>query len=484
MRTTRKALALVLALALCTALPACGRQSEEDDAQTAVSSQTEQVSADDAEDDADDDDDDDDDDDAPVDVKSVKVKGKDDPSSKDDTSSKSDKTAKSTTEAASTTTATTDKAAASTTTTGKSSSSSKTSSGGTPGNTSGGTSNSASGDTSTAAATEAPTEAPTEAAPAETEPMTDADPEVPAEENVVSGILDLSAGTYEGEGIAIEGSTWVVTGEGTYLVYGEMVGQIEVRTTAKVKLKLNGVTIQDPAGPAILVTDAKKLTLTLVEGTYNYLSDGGDGTLDGCICTNDTLEIKGAGALDVVGTVAHGISSDDDIIIKNGTIKVDAAKSALMANDDITVLGGELTAVGATNGIKSKGTLNISGGTVRAFGGPKDTKSALYAAGPFTLTGGYVYAVGCGATAPDPATSTQCAVNVRYTPSLAAGTSAAVVCDGMQFLSETPGTAYNTLFVSTPDMYEGMTVTAYAADAVCGETTLSGICTALEAAVG
>ena len=477
MRKIRKALALVLALALCTALPACGRQSEEDDAQTAVSSQTEQVSADDADDDEDDDDDDDDD--APVDIKSVKVKGK------DDTSSKSDKSAKSTTEAASTTTAATDKASASTTTTSKSSSNSKTSSGsksgGTSGNTSGGTSNSASGNTSNAAATEAPTEAPTEAAPVETEPMTDADPEVPAEENVVSGILDLSAGTYEGEGIAIEGSTWVVTGEGTYLVYGETVGQIEVRTTAKVKLKLNGVTVQNPAGPAILVSDAKKLTLTLVEGTYNYLSDGGDGTLDGCICTNDTLEIKGAGALDVVGTVAHGISSDDDIVIKNGTINVNAAKSALMANDDISVLGGELTAVGATNGIKSKGTLNISGGTVRAFGGPKDTKSALYAAGPFTITGGYVYAVGCGATDPDPSTSTQCAVNVRYTPSLAAGTSAAVVCDGMQFLSETPGTAYNTLFVSTPDMYEGMTVTAYAADAVCGETTLSGICTTLAA---
>ena len=78
MRKTRKALALVLALALCTALPACGRQSEEDDAQTAVSSQTEQVSAD-AEDDADDEDDDEDD--APVDIKSVKVKGKDDTSS-------------------------------------------------------------------------------------------------------------------------------------------------------------------------------------------------------------------------------------------------------------------------------------------------------------------------------------------------------------------------------------------------------------------
>ena len=205
-----------------------------------------------------------------------------------------------------------------------------------------------------------------------TQTVTEPAPE--GEEKAVSGIIDLGSGKYEGEGITVDGSTIRITGSGTYILSGSRSGMVEVNTTEKVKLKLNGVKISNPDGPAILCTDAKRLTITLIEGTYNELTDGG-GAHDGTITSNDTLEIKGAGTLRVNGNVGHGISSDDDIIIKNGDITVNAAKSGLMANDDITVTGGTLHITGQTNGMKSKGTVHIEGGSMWIIGGPKETKS-------------------------------------------------------------------------------------------------------------
>ncbi len=327
--------------------------------------------------------------------------------------------------------------------------------------------------TSSAAATEAPTQAPTE-------PPTEAATQAP--ENVVSGVINLNNGAvaYEGEGISVNGNVVTITGEGDYVVSGNLPdGMIEINTTLKVKLKLNGVSIVNSSGPAILVTDARRLTITLIEGTSNVLQ-GGSTAFDGAICTNDTLEIKGAGSLHVNGTVEHGISSDDDIVIKNGNIQVDAVKTGMMANDDITFSGGSLRVTGGTNGMKSKGTLNITGGTIWTKGG-KETKSALYSLGAFTLTGGYVYAMGCGATAPEPTFSTQCAAIVTLTPSIAAGGSTEIVSNGVQLFADASPYAYNTVFVSTPEMYDGMPFTVYANGAELGAFTTAGLVTTVTA---
>lgn len=301
-------------------------------------------------------------------------------------------------------------------------------------------------------------------------------------ENVVSGIINLDNGiSYEGEGISVSGNVVTITGEGDYVISGNLPeGMIEINTKLKVKLKLNGVNISNSTGPAIQVTDAKRLTITLIEGTNNSLS-GGSVAYDGAIFTNDTLEIKGAGALTVNGTVEHGISSDDDIVVKNGNIQVNAVKTGMMANDDITVSGGSLQVVGGTNGIKSKGTLNISGGTIWTTGGPKDTKSALYSVGSFTLTGGSVYAVGCGATLPEPTFSTQCSAAITFSPSLAAGSAVSVASNGVQLFEGSAPTAYNTVFVSTPDMYDGMPFTVSANGAELGGFTTAGLVTSVTA---
>lgn len=304
-------------------------------------------------------------------------------------------------------------------------------------------------------------------------PPTEAPTEEPA--NVVSGIVNLDNKSFEGEGISIAGDVVTFTGEGTYVVSGSMTGMIEINTTQKIKLKLNGVNIQNPTGPAIMCADAKRLTITLIEGTVNTLSDGENTAADGALFSNDTLVIKGAGCLQIQANNAHGIACDDDIIIKNGDIQVNAVKSGLMANDDITVSGGQLRVTGGTNGIKSKGTMHISGGTIWSVGGPKETKSALYAAGPLTITGGSIYAIGCGASVPDGASS-QRTLTIHLSPSADAGT---VYIDGSgaPLMNLNSPYAYNTIFVSTPDMFDGMGCTANASGRECSMVTVDGIVT-------
>lgn len=300
-----------------------------------------------------------------------------------------------------------------------------------------------------AATTQAPTEAPTE-------PPTEAPTEPVDPEDVVMAVIDLNSMFVDGSGAAFNGNVLSITQVGTYIISGTLgEGMIEVNTTEKVKLKMNGVSVTNSAGPALQITNAKRLTMTLIEGTANYFT-GGDEINGGAIFSNDTLEIKGAGALHVTGTVRHGISSDDDIVIKNGDIHINAVKTGMMANDDITVSGGTLHVVGNTNGMKSKGTMHIAGGNLWITGGPKETKSGLYSETTFTVTGGNIYVIGCDASAPDAATSTQRAIAVKFVPSLAGGSWSNISSGGAPLFDAYSDMAYNTIFVCTPNIGDGM----------------------------
>ncbi len=319
------------------------------------------------------------------------------------------------------------------------------------------------------AETAAPTEAPTEAATEDAE-------------NVVAGIVQLngSSATCEGSGVTVEGNKVYITGEGTYVIAGTLNdGYIEVNTKLKVKLKLNGVDITNSSGPAIMITDAKRLTITLIEGTTNNLEDGTSTVYDGALFSNDTIEIKGAGTLNITGNNAHGIASDDDIVINNGNININAAKSGMMANDDISVSGGKLNIVGGTNGMKSKGTLHISGGEIWTVGGPVDTKSALHSETTFHLTGGRVYAFGCGVSEPTAEYSTQNAVMVKLTPSLTAGNTFSMMLGGTKLCERAPEYAYNTVFISTPELTDGTSCTVSVNGNELGSVTVSGLYTAV-----
>ncbi len=269
----------------------------------------------------------------------------------------------------------------------------------------------------TEAATEAPTTAPTVAPtePATQEPTTEVTGDE-WKENTGKIVLSDSGITVTGTGAYVDGNTVIITEGGDWEVTGTCSdGMIYVRTCSdeeekdvndKVKLRLNGMSLTNPDGPAIYFDRCKKAFITLESGTTNTVTDGSSYTktveehsidgvtysidasqAKGAIHTDDTLEIKGKGTLNVNGNYKHGIATDDDISIENGVFNITSVKDAIHANDDITVNGKniEITINSQSDGFDSEGTLNlelVKKATITATG------KAIKATGDIVITDG------------------------------------------------------------------------------------------------
>ena len=241
-------------------------------------------------------------------------------------------------------------------------------------------------------AAEASTDAPTEATEAPTESSTET--ELTGDEwkeNTGTIVLSDSGITVTGSGIYVQGNTVIITEGGDWEVTGACSdGMIYVCTCAddeekdindKVKLRLNGMSLTNTDGPAIYFDRCKKAFITIESGTVNTIADGASYTktveeytvngvtysidasqAKGAIHTDDTLEIKGKGTLNVTGSYKHGIATDDDIIIENGIINITSVKDGIHANDDITMNGKniEVTINTSGDGLDSEGTLNLT----------------------------------------------------------------------------------------------------------------------------
>lgn len=299
--------------------------------------------------------------------------------------------------------------------------------------------------------------------------------ETPAEEEVVY-TAEISLGSSPsatGSNVTVSGQNVLISAGGEYYLKGTLSdGQLQIKTTEKVKLHLDGVNITCSSGPAIVVEDAKRFTIRLMEGTTNTLKDGGNNAVyDGVIFSNDTIEIRGKGTLNITAANAHGIASDDDVVIENGNINITSVKTGIHVNDDITVNGGNLTVKGGTNGFKSKGTIHINGGTTTISGGTKEEKSSIYAAGVFTYTGGYLYAAGNLVTAPTESVNPY--VVAGFTTAKAAGSNVTLYVNGSEAISFAPHNAFKCILMLSPDLTAGSTFTAKVGDTGYGNCLIS-----------
>lgn len=237
--------------------------------------------------------------------------------------------------------------------------------------------------------------------------------------------LEDTSAKYSGEGIVVHGSQITIGKGGTYEISGTLSnGQIIINTNKKkVKLHLNGASITNHAGSAINCQNAKKLTINSLAGSVNYLEDGGVHDEDkGTVFSNDTVKIKGEGELNIKANYAHGIESDDDIVVESGTLNIESAKSCLHSNDGIEIRGGVNFCNGGTNGIKTDGYINILGGSSVFIGGTREEKGAIYCEGSLSVTGGNFWAIGNSCTSPDAALTTANVIGLMFANSQPAGT--------------------------------------------------------------
>ena len=301
------------------------------------------------------------------------------------------------------------------------------------------------------------------------------------EENTYTAEITLGGSpSGKGENFTVEGSKVTITSAGDYRFTGSCSdGQIIVAadTEEKVKIVLDGVDLNCTDGPAVFIRKAKKCTVELADGSSNKLSDSAkDKVNDGVIFSNDTLRIKGGGSLEINAGNAHGISSDDDLIIEGGNFVINSVKSGIMAHDDISISGGEFDIKGRawSFGMRAqspydpdrpfpsarsnppKGTININGGRILASGGTKEEKSSVYAMGDFNYTGGELYAAGNQVTAPTTYAAPYIVVDASSSI-IEAGSSVDFILDGTVYATLVPHNNSRCLMMLSPDIHDGAT---------------------------
>ena len=207
--------------------------------------------------------------------------------------------------------------------------------------------------------------------------------------NISSYITDNSAGSSHVK-LVQSASVGDATGEITYILSGTSAdGEFYLDGSYKCTVELNGLTLTNPAGPAINIQDGKRIKVKMTEGTTSTLTDGKNDAYNGCLHSKGHTEFRGKGTLNVTGNSRHAIYSKEYIQLKNSAINILGAvkdgihckeyflmesgtvKITSAGDDGIQVeLDDELENTGTTidhedentgNFYQTAGTLNISG---------------------------------------------------------------------------------------------------------------------------
>ena len=200
------------------------------------------------------------------------------------------------------------------------------------------------------------------------------------DENFATLIYLADGASYvEGSGASVYGDVITITNEGTYIARGSLSdGQIVISAgeSDKVQLVLDGVAISCSDNPAIYVTQADKVFITLSEDSVNTLEDGSvyADMIDGkeakaAIYSRSDLTLNGQGTLIVTGNYLHAISSQDDLVITGGTYVLTAVGDGLHGKNSVKIYDGTITINAGDEGIQSDQTDDEENGFISIDGG-------------------------------------------------------------------------------------------------------------------
>ncbi len=192
-------------------------------------------------------------------------------------------------------------------------------------------------------------------------------------------------------------------------------GSFSLSGSYKCTVSLAGVTLSNPSGAAINITNSKRIQLSAKSGTVNTLTDCASGSQKACVYSKGQLQIQGNGTLNVAGNTKHGIKSASYISIKNLTLNITSTvgdginceeymeiKSGTITlsgigDDGIQCDLGGTTSTGITTDHEDEDTGNIyiSGGTVKVAVTAAAAKG-IKADGDMYITDGVVTATTSG----------------------------------------------------------------------------------------
>lgn len=184
------------------------------------------------------------------------------------------------------------------------------------------------------------------------------------------------------DNVAISGSNITIMAGGVYYLSGALTdGQLNITGSEKVKLYLDGVSIKNSNGSAIVCTNEKRTIITLAESSENTLTDGSSYSISeddsaAVLYAKDKLTINGSGILTVNSNASDGIVSKDDLKITGGTININAVNNGVKGTDSVSICGGLLNINSGNDAIKStksnnkeKGWIAIDGGEINIIAG-------------------------------------------------------------------------------------------------------------------
>ena len=179
------------------------------------------------------------------------------------------------------------------------------------------------------------------------------------------------------DGVSEQNGTITITKGGTYRMSGDYTGQVKVQvpTTDKVQLILDGVTITNDTGSAINVASADEAVIYTSQGSTNNLSDGpeyavhGKKEADSTIYSTANLTLAGDGTLNVAGKFDETVHTTKGLVVAGGALNVNSSKTGLKGKDYVDIQGGTLRIEAAKDAIKATNTEKQGLGWARVAGG-------------------------------------------------------------------------------------------------------------------
>ena len=301
---------------------------------------------------------------------------------------------------------------------------------------------------------------------------------------VTAGAIDITSG-----GGAAGGAG---SGQGNW---GPPTAASDVDSTSAKGLKAAGiVTIQggtvdiDAADDAIHANKAVAVNggvITVATGDDGIHADASLQISSGELTVSQSYEGIESTVITIQGGTVRIASSDDGVNVSGG-----GDGSGMMGgrpgedqfvsgNQYLAVTGGYICVDSGGDGLDINGTISMSGGTAIINGPTNDANGALDYLGEFTMTGGYLLAVGSSgmAQAPSP-TSTQNSVIVNLATAQQEGALVRIQDEaGADVLTFAPAKAFRSVVLSSPDLQTGATYTVYLGGTATG-TAADGLYTA------
>jgi len=228
-----------------------------------------------------------------------------------------------------------------------------------------------------------------------------------------------SVNTVEGASFA-EGKL-TISKAGTYILQGQLQGQVYINTEENdlVQLVLNGITINSNLGPAIYEVQSQKLVVTTVgENTLtdstNYPpkekknsekkkeksgnkkkkeNENLNTAINACLLATHDLTLNGHGTLTVTGNYDEGIRSKSHLKLVSGTINIKAVGKGIKGKNSVSVKEAVITVDAGDSAIKAtedtdpeKGYVVIDGGRLTLKAG----NDGIHAETHLTIRDGYI----------------------------------------------------------------------------------------------